>query len=212
MKVEATKVLPPNLHLASTQQQHKQKAGITFVPMEYRNHRADRNMTVVNLANGITLFRILCSLALVFCMPLSLPFFALYTAAGVSDVFDGLVARKMNTATTFGAKLDTLADIIFAAAVWIKLLPILRLPLWMILWVGVIALIKVVNIVIGFVRKHTLTAVHSVINKVTGALVFLLPFTLPIINIRYIAPLVCLVATVAAIMESRTVITGVSSK
>lgn len=169
-------------------------------------------MTVVNLANGITLFRILCSLALVFCMPLSLPFFALYTAAGVSDVFDGLVARKMNTATTFGAKLDTLADIIFAAAVWIKLLPILRLPLWMILWVGVIALIKVVNIVIGFVRKHTLTAVHSVINKVTGALVFLLPFTLPIINIRYIAPLVCLVATVAAIMESRTVITGVSSK
>ena len=79
----------------------------------------------------------------------------------------------------------------------------------MIGWVGVITLIKLVNIVIGFVRRHTLTAVHSVINKVTGALLFILPFTVPIINIRYTAPLVCAVATVAAILESRTVIIGV---
>ena len=69
-----------------------------------------------------------------------------------------------------------------------------------------IALIKLVNIVIGFVRNHTLTAVHSVINKVTGALVFTLPFTFPIFDIRYTAPLVCAVATVAAITESRTVL------
>lgn len=160
------------------------------------------------MANFITTIRILCSLALVFCAPLSLPFYALYTAAGLSDIFDGLVARKTNTATEFGAKLDALADIVFAAVVLIKLLPHLELPLWMFVWVGVIALIKVVNIVIGFVRHHTLTAVHSVINKVSGVLVFILPFTLPIINIRYTAPLVCAVATVAAIMESRTVITG----
>lgn len=164
------------------------------------------------MANFITIIRILCSLALVFCMPLSLPFFAFYTAAGLSDILDGWIARKTNTATTFGAKLDALADIIFAAVVLIKLLPILELPVWMIGWVGVIALIKVVNVVIGFVRNHTLTAVHSVINKVTGALVFMLPFTLQIINIRYTAPLICLVATAAAIMESRTVITGVQSK
>lgn len=163
-------------------------------------------MTVINLANGITFFRILCSLALLFCMPLSLPFYVLYTAAGLSDIFDGWIARKTNTATKFGAKLDTLADIVFTAVVLLKLLPILELPAWMIVWVGVIALIKLVNIVIGFVRHHTLTAVHSVINKVTGVLVFILPFTIQIINIRYTAGLVCVVATVAAIMESRTVI------
>lgn len=160
-----------------------------------------------NTANFITSARILCSLALLFCTPLSLSFYVLYTTAGSSDIFDGLIARKTNTATKFGAKLDTLADIIFAAVVLIKLLPILELPVWMIIWVGVIALIKLVNIVIGFVRHHTLTAVHSVINKFTGVLVFILPFTIQIINIRYTAPLVCIVATVAAIMESRTVIT-----
>ena len=166
-------------------------------------------MTVITLANGITFFRILCSLALLFCMPLSLPFFVLYAAAGSSDIFDGLIARKTNTATKFGAKLDTFADIVFAAVVLLKLLPILKLPLWMIVWVGVIALIKLVNIVIGFVRHHTLTAVHSVINKITGALVFILPFTIPIINIRYTAGLVCVVATVAAIMESRSIVSDI---
>ena len=160
------------------------------------------------MANFITIIRILCSFALLFCTPLSLPFYALYTAAGLSDIFDGLIARKTNTATKFGAKLDTLADIIFAAVVLIKLLPILELPVWMIVWVGTIALIKLVNIMIGFIRRHTLTAVHSVINKVTGGLLFILPFTLTIIDIRYTAPLVCIVATVAAIMESRTVIIG----
>ena len=168
-----------------------------------------KTITVINLANWITLLRILCSLTLLFCMPLSLPFYLLYTAAGLSDIFDGLIARKTNTSTQFGAKLDTLADIVFAAVILIKLLPILELPLWVIGWVGVITLIKLVNIVIGFVRRHTLTAVHSVINKVTGALLFMLPFTIPIINIRYTAPLVCAVATVAAILESRTVIIGV---
>ena len=161
-----------------------------------------------NAANFITIIRILCSLALLFFMPLSLPFYALYTAAGLSDIFDGRIARKTNTATKFGAKLDTFADIVFTAVVLIKLLPILELPAWMIVWVGVIALIKLVSIVIGFVRHHTLTAVHSVINKVTGVLVFILPFTLQIINIRYTAGLVCVVATVAAIVESRTVIIG----
>ena len=159
------------------------------------------------MANFITIIRILCSLALLFFMPLSPPFYALYTAAGSSDIFDGWIARKTNTATEFGAKLDALADIVFAAVVLIMLLPILELPLWMIGWIGVIALIKLVNIVIGFVLNHTLTAVHSVINKVTGALVFIVPFTLQIINIRYTAVFVCAVATVAAIMESRTVIT-----
>ena len=165
-----------------------------------------KTIAVINLPNGITLLRILCSLVLLFCMPLSLPFYVLYAAAGLSDILDGFIARKTNTATQFGAKLDTFADIVFAAAVLIKILPILNLPVWIIIWVGVIALIKLVNIVIGFIRRHTLTAVHSVINKVTGALVFILPFTLPIINIRYTAPLVCIVATVAAITESRTIL------
>ena len=171
-----------------------------------------KSRMIHNTANLITVVRIICSLVLLFCMPLSLPFYTFYTAAGLSDIIDGFIARKTNTETRFGAKLDTFADIVFAAVVLIKLLPLIALPVWMLVWIGVIALNKLVNIVIGFIRNHTLTAVHSVINKVTGALLFILPFTIPIIDIRYTAGLVCIVATAAAIMESRTVISGVQER
>ena len=160
------------------------------------------------MANFITIIRILCSLALLFFMPLSLPFYALYTAAGLSDIFDGWIARKTNTATEFGAKLDTLADIVFAAVVLIMLLPILELPLWMIGWIGVIALIKLVNIVIGFIRQKEFISVHSVMNKVTGGLLFVFPLTLTWIDLRYSAAFVCAVATIAAVYEGYLIYAG----
>lgn len=161
-----------------------------------------------NAANIITIVRILCSLALLFCMPLSLPFYALYTAAGLSDIFDGWIARKTNTATEFGAKLDTLADIVFVAVVLIMLLPILELPLWMIGWIGVIALIKLVNIVIGFIRQKEFISVHSVMNKVTGGLLFVFPLTLTWIDLRYSAAVICAVATTAAVYEGYLIYAG----
>lgn len=160
------------------------------------------------MANFITIIRILCSLALLFCMPLSLPFYALYTAAGLSDIFDGWIARKTNTATKFGAKLDTLADIVFAAVVLIMLLPILELSLWMIGWIGVIALIKLVNIVIGFIRQKEFISVHSVMNKVTGGLLFVFPLTLTWIDLRYSAAVICAVATTAAVYEGYLIYAG----
>lgn len=160
------------------------------------------------MANFITIIRILCSLALLFFMPLSLPFYALYTAAGLSDIFDGLIARKTNTATEFGAKLDALADIVFAAVVLIMLLPILELSLWMIGWIGVIALIKLVNIVIGFIRQKEFISVHSVMNKVTGGLLFVFPLTLTWIDLRYSAAVICAVATTAAVYEGYLIYAG----
>lgn len=161
-----------------------------------------------NAASIITIVRILCSLALLFFMPLSLPFYALYTAAGLSDIFDGWIARKTNTATKFGAKLDTLADIVFAAVVLIMLLPILELSLWMIGWIGVIALIKLVNIVIGFIRQKEFISVHSVMNKVTGGLLFVFPLTLTWIDLRYSAAVICAVATTAAVYEGYLIYAG----
>ena len=141
-------------------------------------------------------------------MPLSLPFYALYTAAGLSDIFDGWIARKTNTATEFGAKLDALADIVFAAVVLLKLLPILALPVWIIVWVGVIALIKLVNIVIGFIRQKEFISVHSVMNKVTGGLLFVFPLTLTWIDLRYSAAVICAVATTAAVYEGYLIYAG----
>jgi CDP-diacylglycerol--glycerol-3-phosphate 3-phosphatidyltransferase len=44
-------------------------------------------------------------------------------------------------------------------------------------------------------------AVHTTMNKVTGALLFLLPLTLAIVPINFSGIPVCLVATFAAVQE-----------
>ena len=154
-----------------------------------------------NIANIITGSRIVFSIALLFIPPFSPAFYVLYAAAGLTDMIDGTVARKTNTVSAFGTKLDTIADIVFVAVCLIKLLPILDIPVWLWVWIAVIALIKVINIVSGVVMHKKLAAVHSVMNKITGALCFLLPLTLSFIELKYSAIVVCSIATFAAIQE-----------
>ena len=153
------------------------------------------------MANLITVIRIFCSIALLFFAALSPWFYALYITAGVSDMVDGWVARKTNTVSEFGSKLDTVADILFVVACLIKLLPVLHLPVWIYIWVGIIACIKVFNIVYSYAVRKQFLADHSLLNKVTGALLFLLPLTLSVIDVKYSAVVVCAVAMVAAVKE-----------
>ena len=153
------------------------------------------------MANTITFFRIAASIVLLFCLVFSPAFYVFYIVAGVSDMLDGFVARKTNTASRFGARLDTIADFVLVVVCLIKLLPILSIPAWPYIWIGIIALIKVVNIVSVFTVQKRLVAVHSIMNKTTGALLFLLPLTIPVVPLKYSAIVVCAVATFAAIQE-----------
>ena len=161
-----------------------------------------------NIANIITGFRIVFSIAILFFSPLSPAFYVLYSAAGLTDMIDGPVARKTNTVSEFGAKFDTMADFVFVAVCLIKLLPILDIPIWLYIWIAVIALIKVINIISGFIKQKKWIAPHTVMNKVTGALCFLLPYTLSFIDLKYSAIVVCAAATFAAIQEGHFIRTG----
>ena len=49
------------------------------------------------IANTVTGFRVLISIALLFCPVFSLAFYVLYLIAGLSDMIDGTIARRMNT-------------------------------------------------------------------------------------------------------------------
>lgn len=123
-------------------------------------------------------------------------------------MIDGAVARKTNTVSDSGAKLDAIADFIMVAVCLIKLLPILDIPIWLYIWIGIIALIKVINMISGYMMQKKLIAPHTVMNKITGALCFLLPFTLSFINLKYSAIIVCAAATFVAIQEGHYIRTG----
>ena len=118
---------------------------------------------------------------------------------------DGAVARRTGTVSGFGSKLDTAADILFAAVCLIKLLPALHVPVWIYIWAAVIAFIKAANIAAGFFSGKKFISVHSIMNKVTGGLLFVFPLTPAFIDVRYSAAVVCTVATAAAIQEGHLI-------
>ena len=160
------------------------------------------------IANVITIFRIAASIVLLFCPVFSPAFYVFYIAAGLSDMLDGFVARKTDTVSKLGARLDTTADFVLVVVCLIKLLPILSIPAWLYIWIGIIALIKVVNIISGFVVQKRFVAVHSVMNKASGVLLFLLPLTIPAVPLRDSAIVTCAAATFAAIQEGHFIRTG----
>lgn len=160
------------------------------------------------MANLITSCRILFSLLLLFFPALSPGFYGLYIAAGLSDMLDGFVSRRTNSASPLGAKLDSIADIIFLSVCLIKLLPVLTLPVWLWGWVGLIALVRLINIISGFVCQGKLVLLHTGANELTGAFLFLLPLCLNLIDISYIALPLCAVASFTAIQEGHFIRTG----
>lgn len=167
----------------------------------FRWEPSKQKSRIMGWANSITGIRILCSIAILFCSVFSAAFYALYIAAGLTDIADGWVARKTSTVSKFGSKLDTVADIIFVIVCLFKLLPLLDVPIWLYAWIGIIVLIKVINIVSGYVVQKQFVAIHGVMNKVTGMLLFILPLTISFIDLKYSAVVVCIIATFAAVQE-----------
>ena len=160
------------------------------------------------MANSITCIRIACSIALLFCPAFSPVFFTLYIIAGFSDMIDGTVARKTGTVSDFGSKLDTAADLILVIVCLIKLLPVLDVPVWLLIWITVIAVIRAINLLSGYVLRKKVVVLHTVMNRVAGILLFALPLTLSFINLNYSGTIICAVAMSAAIQEGHLIRTG----
>ena len=161
-----------------------------------------------HIANILTGCRILGSILLLFFPVFDLAFYILYLFCGFSDMIDGTIARKTNSTSKFGSQLDTIADLLFVVAAMIKLLPVIHIPGWLWIWGGVIAVIKISNIIGGCVLKKRFISLHTVMNKVTGLLLFLLPLTIAFVEVKYSAIVVCAIATFSAIQEGVYIITN----
>ena len=139
-------------------------------------------------------------------------FWTLYLLCGLSDILDGAVARLAGTEGRIGEKLDTLADIVFVAVWMVLFIPAINVGRWLWIWIGIIAFIKVVNVISGLAMKKGFVAKHTPANKATGILLFLLPMIVlwEVIKVPYII-LVSLLATFAAVQEGHLIRTEQSS-
>ena len=160
-------------------------------------------MIVKNIANIITLTRLIGSLLLPFVPALSREFFIIYTYCGVTDVLDGFIARKTHTESKFGSRLDSVSDLTFYTIMMIMIMPFLReyLPqyVWVIIYITFIIRVALYSYV--GITKHKLISNHTLFNKATGFFLFILPY---MINTKYFIPystFLSLLALVAALYE-----------
>ena len=138
------------------------------------------NVLKKNLANIITSIRIIGALSLIFFEPLSLPFFIIYGLCGLTDAFDGFVARKLGIASAFGAALDSISDLLFYGIMAAKIFPILVDNLTILQWV-IIAVptgLHFIAYIICAIKFNKFSAVHTYANKALGLLIYAFPFFL----------------------------------
>ncbi|MBP3733194.1 MAG: CDP-alcohol phosphatidyltransferase family protein [Bacilli bacterium] len=131
-----------------------------------------------NAANLITLIRIFGAIALIMLEPLSLPFFIVYGVCGLSDAFDGLVARKLGIQSSFGSALDSLSDLLFYGVMAAKMFPTFQRLLLPYQWViiAVPTALHFIAYIICAIKFSRFSAIHTYANKALGLLVYLFPF------------------------------------
>lgn len=158
------------------------------------------------MANILTSARIICGLLILIFPIFSKVYYILYTVGGLTDMVDGTVARTFGEESSFGEKFDTLADFIFSTAVLLKITKSIKFPIWILLWIALIIILKFINVIIGYTKNKNFVTIHSIINKVCGAVIFFVPLFIGMeFSWEIKMPLIiiaCIFANIAAIDET----------
>ena len=77
----------------------------------------------------------------------------------------------------------------------------MHLPIWLWVWIIIVALIKIFNIALVFIHTKKLISIHSVLNKTTGFALFLLPLLLTFVETTYSVATICVLATISVMQE-----------
>ncbi|TLG77128.1 CDP-alcohol phosphatidyltransferase family protein [Culicoidibacter larvae] len=128
------------------------------------------------IPNCITLLRIFLTIALFFFIQDTWVFIFIYICCGISDILDGYIARRYKLSSAFGAKLDSIADFIFfVTSILLFIIKFqLQFPLYVIICFIVIFLIRIANLVITKIKFKQWGMFHTIGNKISGLLLFLI--------------------------------------
>lgn len=146
-----------------------------------------------HIPNLLTALRVPLSLLLLALVPFSFSFFAVYLLAGLTDMADGFLARRLHVQTRLGARLDTVADLVFFSVTFAVLWPWLPRTGAACAALCAILLLKLATACLGFYKYRRLAFLHTYANKVAGLALFALPF------LSVLAGMPSAYATVAAI-------------
>lgn len=154
-----------------------------------------------SVPNFISFSRIIFSLTLIFLKPLSTAFYAVYIICGLSDIIDGYIARKTGGVSNFGARLDSMADMVMDFILIFILYPIVSPSVEIIIWIILIAVVRLISMSVAFKKYKTFASIHTYGNKITGLVLFIFPMLIPYASTNMLIYIICIMASISAIEE-----------
>lgn len=153
--------------------------------------------------NAITAFRIIGTAVLFFIKPLTTEFLVLYALCGFSDLLDGFIARSTGKTTELGARLDSIADLLYYAVMVFKIMPVLLdiLPLWLWCATGVVVALRLGSYITAAVKYGKFASMHTYMNKVTGLAMFTMPYVLRLPCAVTLCAVICVIAGLSSLEE-----------
>jgi len=154
-----------------------------------------------HIPNIITALRIVLCVPMLCAEAMSPLFLGCYLLAGITDMLDGFLARRLGVASDFGSRLDSIADVIFVVTAFVKLYPLIEFPLWMWLIIIMITVIKVASVAVSRIRNGKIVFLHTIPNKLTGLFLFLGMFFVEMPCFQYVVIGISVFAMFAAVDE-----------
>lgn len=130
------------------------------------------------IPNILSCCRILLSLYLFIIPKENFIFLFIYLLCGITDFADGFIARRFNNVSSTGAKIDSLADIVFTIFILHSIYQMAPFSLKndLSIYILSIFLLRIANMIITKIKFKQWNVMHTVGNKLTGFLLFsLLP-------------------------------------
>ena len=155
----------------------------------------------LDLPDILSLSRVVGAVLLLFTTPLSLLFLAVYGYCCITDVLDGFLARRSRSENRQGQILDSTADIVLTVCLLACLIPFLPWEGWMITWIAIIAVIRIISLGIGSMRFGQIALLHTYGNKLSAFLRYLAPFLLAFIDLTPMMVVLCTITTLTSLED-----------
>jgi len=130
-------------------------------------------MKLKHIPNVISTVRIIMVAMLIFLTPLSALSIFFFVAAGLTDMVDGPLARRIKNATSnFGAELDSMADMFMVIVSVFFILP--HFSIWSGFWYAILIALtfKLMSAIPGIIKHRKVFFLHTISNKLLGLLLF----------------------------------------
>ena len=155
----------------------------------------------LDLPDILSLSRVVGAVLLLFTTPLSLLFLAVYGYCCITDVLDGFLARRSRSENRQGQILDSTADIVLTVCLLACLIPFLPWEGWMITWIAIIAVIRIISLGIGSMRFGQIALLHTYGNKLSAFLRYLAPFLLAFVDLTPMMIVLCTITTLTSLED-----------